>query len=90
VDARAGFRLPAFGFRIPACGIGAGVLIFFGADPLVVGEVSQPGAPLFGHDAGGVVGESGKYGNFMTCLRPVVGEFGGTRGGRTHLWREIL
>ena len=53
-------------------------------------QPAQTAAPFGGNHSGGVIGKSGQHGNFVAGLRPVLGEFGGTGGGRTHLRRKIL
>ena len=53
-------------------------------------KFSKAAAPLGWNHAGGMVREAGKNQDNMTGTRPVLGEFGGARGGRSHFRGEIL
>ncbi len=60
------------------------------ADFLVVSQATETGTPFFWNHACGVIGKSRQHRDLVPGLGPMLGEFGGTGGGRAHLRRKIL
>ena len=62
----------------------------YAVNSFAVGQPAQRCVPFGGNDTGGMIGKTGEHRNFVACLRPMHGEFGGARGGGAHLGREVL